>query len=262
MIDIHSHILPGVDDGAKSIQNSIDMLRNASKAGVRIIVATPHLLSGMFENGIPERLDLIKKLQNLADRNAIKIQIKPGYECYISPKMIRLGEKLFEWTINNNRKYMLLELPMQNMPLFVDNTLDSIKKMGITPIIAHPERYVNVIKDPKILIKFIEMGCVIQLNAGSILNYYGRTVRNTARTLLERNYIHVVASDMHSTSSFMLSQALSAASALIGFDKASQMFDEIPYKIVMGEDFEREIPMQYNIKRKSLRERIFGVGKK
>ena len=258
MVDIHSHILPGVDDGAKSIQNSIDMLRNASKAGVRIIVATPHLLDGMFEKGIPERLDLIKELQDLADKNAIKIQIKPGYECYISPEMSRLGEKLFEWTINNNRKYMLLELPMQNMPLFVDDALDNIKKQGITPIISHPERYMTVIKDPKILLKFIEKGCVIQLNAGSILNYYGRAVKNTARTLLECNYIHVVASDMHSISSFMLSQALSAVSALIGFDKASQMFDEIPYKIVVGEDFERESPMQYNVKRKSLRERIFG----
>ncbi|HGE72852.1 TPA: hypothetical protein ENX78_18605 [Candidatus Poribacteria bacterium] len=259
MIDIHSHILPGVDDGAKNIQESVTMIKNAFKADIKIIVATPHLFNGMFETGIPKRNALVNDLQTIANNIGVRIQIKPGYECYISPEMNRLGEKLFEYTINNNRKYILLELPMQNIPHFVDETLTNIKNLGITPIIAHPERNIAIMNNPKILLGFIEKGYSAQLNAGSILGYYGRRIKDTAKILLKHNYIHVVASDMHSTSLPILPKAFSAISDLIGLNKASRMFNEIPYKIVMGEDFDKEDPIPYISKKGSLIKRIFRI---
>lgn len=259
MVDIHSHILPGIDDGAKNIQESLIMLKNAFNVGVKIIVATPHLIGRISDADVQKHNELINETQAVADKNAIEIQIKSGYECYVSPEMNELGEKLFEFTINKNRKYILLELPMQDIPYFVDETLAQIKKLGITPIIAHPERNIAIINNPKILLGFIEKGYLAQLNAGSILGYYGKLVKDTAKTLLKHNYINVVASDVHSISLSILPKAFSIISELIGLNKTSRMFDEIPYKIVMGEDFDKEGPIPYFPKKQSFIKRIFKI---
>ncbi|MGB9595238.1 MAG: tyrosine-protein phosphatase [Candidatus Poribacteria bacterium] len=259
MVDIHSHILPGIDDGAKNIQESFVMLKNAFNAGVEVIVATPHLVGRISDADVQKRDELINEMQTVADKNAIEIQIKPGYECYISPEMNDLGEKLFEFTINKNGKYILLELPMQSIPYFADETLVRIKKQGITPIIAHPERNIAIMNNPKILQGFIEKGYLAQLNAGSILGYYGNSVKNVAKTFLRHNYINVVASDIHSTSLSILPKAFSIISELIGLNKASIMFNEIPYKIVMGEDFDREELIPYIPKKQSFIKRILKI---
>lgn len=259
MVDIHSHILPGIDDGSKNIQESFIMLKNAFKADVKLIVATPHIIGRMSDVDVRKRDELIDEIQAIADKNKIEIQIKPGYECYISPEMNEIGEKLFEFTINKNMKYVLLELPMQNIPYFVDETLANIKELGITPIIAHPERNFAIINNPKILLDFINKGCLAQLNAGSILGYYGSSVKNTAKTLLKHNYISVVASDVHSTSLSILPKAYLAISELIGLNKAFKMFDEIPHKIVLGEDFYKEEPIPYVPKKQSFIKRIFKI---
>ncbi len=259
MVDIHSHILPGIDDGAKNIQESLIMLKNAFNAGVKIIVATPHLIGKLSDEDVKKRNELINETQAIANKNGINIQIKSGYECYISPELNDLGKKIFDLTINENQKYLLLEFPMQNIPNFVDETLTNIINLGITPIIAHPERNIGIMNNSRILLDFIEKGCLAQLNAGSILGHYGRIVKDTAKTLLKHNFIHVVASDIHSTSLSVLPKAFSAISEFIGLDKTSKMFDEIPHKIVIGENFDKETPISYVPKRQSLIKRIFGI---
>jgi protein-tyrosine phosphatase len=262
MVDIHCHILPDVDDGPKRIEGSLSMLRNASKAGVKIVVATPHLLEGTFEIKVAERDCLIHELQEKANGNGINVQIKAGYEYYISPKMSDQKYSLAEFTINNNGRYILLELPMHSIPIYVENVLVNLKDRGITPIIAHPERNMIISKNPNVLLNFVSKGCVAQLNAGSILGYYGKSVRETARILLQHNLVHLVASDMHSPKSLPMPKALPAVEAQIGLDKASYMFNVVPYRIVMGEDFDKDEPLSYEPKRRGLKDILFRKKKK
>lgn len=262
MVDIHCHVLPDIDDGPRRIENSLSMLRNASKTGVEMIVATPHLIENTFNFDVTRRDQLVRELQNKANENGINIQIKAGYECYISPEILEQTDKLIELTINTNGTYILIELPMHGIPLYIENILLSLKELGITPVIAHPERNIVISKDPNILLNFLSKGCVAQLNAGSILGYYGRTIRETAQILLLHNLVHLVASDMHSTTSPMMSQALPAVSALVGNDRAFYMFYVVPHRIVIGEDFDRYEPLPYEPKKKSLRDILFGKKKK
>jgi len=262
MVDIHCHVLPDIDDGPRRIKDSLDMLRNALKTGVEIVVATPHLIENTFNIDVSGRDQVIHELQNKANKNGINIQIKAGYECYISPEILEQKGKLIELTINTNGKYILVELPMHSIPLYIEKTLLGLKDRGVTPVIAHPERNIVISKNPNVLLNFLAKGCVTQLNAGSILGYYGRVIRDTARTLLLHNLVHLVASDMHSTTSPMMAQALPAVSALIGNDKALYMFNVVPHRIVMGEDFDRYEPLPYEPKRRSLRDILFGNKKK
>jgi len=261
MVDIHCHVLPDVDDGPRRINESLNMLRYALKAEVEIVVATPHLLEGTFDIEVTARDQLVIELQNKAKENGINIQIKAGYECYISPKTLVQNDKLIDLTINNNGMYILVELPMHSIPLYVENIFLSLKDRGITPVIAHPERNIVISRDPNVLLNFLSKGCVAQLNAGSILGYYGRVIRETAKILLLHNLVHLVASDMHSIKSPMMFQALPVVSALVGNDKASYMFNVVPHRIVMGENFDRDEPLPYEPKRRSLKNMLFGKKK-
>jgi protein-tyrosine phosphatase len=257
MVDIHCHVLPDVDDGPRRIKDSLDMLRNAEKTGIKCVVATPHLIENTFNIDVIGRDQIVHGLQNMAKKNGINIQIKAGYECYISPEIFGRKDKLIELTINTNGRYLLVELPMHSIPLYIEKTLLGLKDNGVTPVIAHPERNIVISKNPNVLLDFLAKGCVAQLNAGSILGYYGRVIRNTARTLLLHNLVHLVASDMHSATSPMMAHALPAVSALLGNDKALYMFNVVPRRIVMGEDFDRYEPLHYEPKRRSLMDILF-----
>ena len=125
MVDIHCHILPGVDDGAENIEEALQMLWKSARAGVETIVATPHILSGVYNIDFSERQRLTAELQKIADSNGINIQIKSGVEYYLSPEMLEDTDKLTEFTINNNGKYILVELPIQTFPPFVECSLVS-----------------------------------------------------------------------------------------------------------------------------------------
>ena len=253
MIDIHCHILPGVDDGPTKMKETLSMLAIARKSGVETIIATPHLLRGVNDEKIALCNELVKVLPRIASDAGIKIQVKSGFECYISPEFAEENINLTDLTLNNNGKYILIELPMNGVPLFTKDVFANIKNMGITPIIAHPERNMAISQNPNILCDFISDGCIAQLNAGSIIGHYGREIRQTAKILLSHRLIHVLASDMHSASSPMMKHALSAVGSIVGFDETLQISEKIPYNILVGEDFDRADPIPYEPKKRSIR---------
>ena len=257
MVDIHCHVLPDVDDGPKRIEDSLGMLRNASKAGVEIIVATPHRFWGPFNVEVTVRDQLVNDLQNAATKNNIDIQIKPGYECYLLPEIYEQDDRLVELTINKNGRYILTELPMYNIPFYAETVILALKDRGIIPVIAHPERNMAIAKNPNILLNYLLKGCIAQLNTGSVLGYYGKTIQETARILLQHNLVHLVASDMHSITSSPMSKAFPVVGTLVGLEKASDMFNVVPRRVVMGEDFDKDEPLPYEPKRKSLIDILF-----
>lgn len=261
MVDIHSHILPGIDDGSESIEESIEMLINASKSGVDTIVATPHLLPGEYMAPSSLVTQVTQELQEEAKQEKIPIQIIKGRECYLSPETFQYDKKIEKLTIADAGKYMLIEFPFQEIPRYVDDMIFELRIKGIIPIIAHVERYLDVTIDPNRILKFIQDGCVIQVNAGSFFGRYGQKVKETAEILLEHKMVHVIASDMHTPSSFVLGEAFQKITDLVGEKEAKNMFDVRPRAIVEGKMSSTPEPTEYHRKTFSRIRKLLNVFK-
>lgn len=197
MIDMHSHIINGIDDGSKSIEMTINMLKKAEQSGTTDIIATPHFMRGRFEVEYNEVLKKVEELKGISRENNIDINIYAGQEVYYSRKLLEYYNDKIIGTINNS-KYMLIELPMLEFNIEeVINTIYELQIRGITPIIAHPERYKPFIKKPSMINVLIKEGMLFQLNAGSIAGDFGKDVKKTATKYLEHNIYSVVGSDAH-----------------------------------------------------------------
>lgn len=195
-VDIHSHIIPAVDDGAKDISAAIEMLKLASINGTTLIVATPHFISGALENNCKLVQEKCTELRRLAGNEGIDITICPGSEVFISPDIPELFDKGIICTLNDTL-YILIELPMVGIPLYTDDVLYSLKLKGLIPILAHPERNRDIQKDPSILIRLVSKGILAQANSSSITGVYGRKIHNVVMNLIKMGLIQFVASDAH-----------------------------------------------------------------
>lgn len=196
MIDIHSHILPGIDDGSKSIEITLDMIKRAEREGLKNIVATPHFRRGCFEATYNEVKELVSKINKLLELEGIDVKVHLGQEVYYSERIIDDFEEGIIGTINDG-KYMLLEFPMRKIPKEAADHMYELKLRGVTPIIAHPERYSEVISNVEVLNQFIDEGCLFQLNAGSIRGDFGKDVKKTAEKLIKSGVYAFIGSDAH-----------------------------------------------------------------
>lgn len=191
MVDFHSHIIYGVDDGAKDIHISLDMIENAEKEGTKYICATSHYLLGEYE---PDREDYFNKLRELKEKS--NIEIVSGLEVYMDPKLPELYKEKKIWTINDG-PYMLIEFPMRDVPKYSMDILYELTILGIKPIIAHPERNIKLINNIDILMDFIDEGYLLQLNANSLLGKHGQAEKAFGEELVKRNMVHILGSDGH-----------------------------------------------------------------
>lgn len=194
MIDLHTHILPGVDDGADSLQMSTQMAEAASEDGVTHIVATPHY------DAIPNWAQIKEKVTTLQEKVASAcpdIRILPGAELYLDPYLESLSKEDIP-TYGDLGNHCLLEFPLRDIPGYAEQIVFSLQVKGITPILAHPERYAPLVCDPNKLTKWLELGCLVQVNTGSILGMFGKEVQKTAEIFLTHQMAQFVASDAHS----------------------------------------------------------------
>lgn len=198
MIDIHNHIIPGVDDGSRDIETSIKMLKMAEEDGINTIAATPHYIRGRYETPYDEVLKKVTQLQSEARDRGLDIEIIPGQEVYVDNNTISDYKNKNIGCINKT-KYMLIELPMDRMP---DDALDIIyelRLLNITPILSHPERYEYIINNISTINEFANEGCLFQINTGSITGIFGKKVQKTAEKLIKHRMCNFIASDSHST---------------------------------------------------------------
>lgn len=194
MIDFHSHILPGIDDGSKDFETSLKMIKISIDEGVECICATPHFIPEEHEikrTIYDERLEELKK-----NKLGEQIKILSGLEVYINPTLPKLYKENKIWCIND-RKYMLIELPMNQFPIYTEEVFYELRILGVTPILAHPERNIAIIKDEELLINLIRQGAIAQMNSGSLRGLYGEKVQEFSKHLVKRNLIHVLGSDGH-----------------------------------------------------------------
>ncbi len=197
MYDFHSHIVYGVDDGAKDREMTIEMLKTAVESGTDKIIATPHYVRGRFQVPRDEINAGVRELRALAKENNIGIKIYEGQEVYYSKNILSYYEEGVINTIENTR-YMLLEVPIRSFDIEeVLDTLYELQLKGIVIILAHPERYRDFIKEPSLINRFIAEGFLFQLNMGSITGGFGKDVKRTAEIFVKHRVYSVVGSDAH-----------------------------------------------------------------
>lgn len=199
MIDIHSHILPGIDDGAETLEDSITMIRELTEQGVTDIIATPHYVDEtIYTSSRRENLHLLDELRRTLAEEKITVNIYLGNEIYICDKIDDLI--LFNKTSSlADSNFLLVELPMSGEFPNYEDILQDLINHGYKVILAHPERYTTFQNDFSLIERLHEMGILLQCNTGSFIRQYGKHAEKIATTLAKKNMIYALGSDMHHT---------------------------------------------------------------
>lgn len=198
MIDIHCHILPEVDDGSRSLNESIEMAMIAKEQGITKIVNTSHYHPDFRYKKGEELLKELEDFNNVVKENMIDIEVVIGNEIYYTKDLIKEIDELDFYTLNNSR-YILIELPPTNFPKDLCNIVYELKEKNYIPVFAHVERYREVQENPELIYEVINAGAIIQVNSHSILGKSGKELQKVCNTLLNRNMVHVVGTDAHSS---------------------------------------------------------------
>lgn len=199
MIDFHAHILPNIDDGSASMEESINLIKEAEQAGFTGIISTSHYLQNYYESDEEERRRILAELAEqvkMADAEAEIPKLYLGSEIYISTDIVELLEEGKASTINGTN-YVLFELPMNSKPLFAKEVVYKLIENGYKPIIAHPERYSYVKEDIEFVRELKSMGALFQSNYGSVIGMYGGSAKKTLKKLLKEDLISFLGSDVH-----------------------------------------------------------------
>lgn len=197
LVDIHCHILPGIDDGSKDWETSIKLAHAAVKDGITHAVVTPHTLNGRYLNHKKDVIKLTAEYQKRLKDENIPLTVFPGQEVRISgdlPQALDDDDILF---LDEDGRYMLFEFPSDDVPSYAKDMIFKIMQRGITPIIVHPERNSRILKEPVILQELIEQGCLVQITASSYIGTFGKDIEEMSRKFIEAGQCSCFASDAH-----------------------------------------------------------------
>ena len=199
MIDIHNHIIPGIDDGADSLSVSLQLLTLAVEDGISRVVCTPHMHPGRFDNNRDTIEPVFNTLKTAVQDQQLPVDIAMAAEVRISDEFmmqLKRGKVPFigQWEGDNS---VLLEMPHQNIPVGIENLLNWLQRQNIRAVIAHPERNKEVMQYPQRAQKLAERGALFQLTAGAVAGYFGSQAQETSRWLLDHQLAQFVASDAH-----------------------------------------------------------------
>jgi len=233
MIDLHCHILPGLDDGSPDLATSLEMARIALDDGIETIVATPH--SFVDAGPTPAQIrTATQQLQTaLADHN-LPLTILPGAEVRAHPDLVELVHDGQVMTIADQGDYLLLEPPFVGIPNYLEQLCFDLQIAGITPILAHPERVELMQSQPEMCARLVERGCLVQINAPSLHRKYGRTIARIAADLIRGKLVHIVASDAHNATFRppVLSKVRRVVVQAAGEDAFRKMTELVPGEII------------------------------
>lgn len=243
-IDIHSHILPNLDDGASSLEQSLEMARQAVKEGIHTIIATPHHGNGIYWNPTDTILKAVEKINKLLIDNGICLQIAPGQEVRFYRTLVDDFAQHANLTLNDSR-YILLELPQAEIPKELDETIYELRMLGLVPIIAHPERNWEFLDHPQRLSLIVSQGALIQLTSHSITGLFGRKIQKFSLHLCQNKLAHFIASDAHEP--YYRSIGLEAAYRIVRTTVNSEYADglqENARRVLTDEPIEPWIPAE------------------
>ena len=253
MIDFHSHILPNIDDGSRSIEETFNLIKEAKNVGFDAIVSTSHYMENYYETNVPEREVWINAIyENLQVKN-INIRLYLGNEIYLTENIIKLLEEGKASTINDT-SYVLFEMPLNAEPLNLYDIVYEMIQCKLVPILAHPERYSFVQKDPELIYDLIQKGVLMQANYGSIIGQYGEKAKMIVKKFLKNNMIHFLGTDVHRQNTIYprIPECLAEINSLIGEEKLEELSNENPLLALKNKriDIAEPIPVELTLKEK------------
>jgi protein-tyrosine phosphatase len=232
MIDLHSHILRGIDDGARSLDDSLDIARAAVEDGITVIAGTPHVRDDWpTDAGVMEYR--VAELRAELEQARIPLDVRPGGEIAVEWIQRLSEEQLRRFGLGGNPRYLLIETPYYGWPLALADQLFSLRAAGFTSVLAHPERNAEVQANPERLERLVEGGVLIQVTAASIDGRIGRRPQECARRLIDSGLAHMLASDAHHAS--VREVGMTAAAKAVGGALAQWLTYDVPRAILADE---------------------------
>ena len=230
MFDLHSHILPGMDDGPSDMEESVEMALMAYRDGIRVMAATPHNRDVVNRSSISHAKALVDELNREMETRSVALKVIFGMENHLemnTPEQVDRGVAL---PIEGTR-FILIELPFEVYPFHAGETLQKLLSRGFRPIVAHPERNIPIQRSPQLLAGLVSRGVLAQLTAGSLVGSFGETAREVSEELLRIGLVHLIASDCHAAGGDrtpLLSLGVDAAAKVVGERAARRLVDDIP----------------------------------
>jgi protein-tyrosine phosphatase len=255
IIDIHCHLLPGIDDGAKSWDDSLRMARQSVSEGISTAVMTPHQLGQYTATTGDTIRALTLQFQQLLDESGIPLRVLPGADVRIDSDMI---ERLLSGdclTLGDTGRYVLLELPHE-LYIPLKPILDQLNNIGVTGILSHPERNQGILRQPELLPDLIAHGCLMQITADSLIGTFGPAPERFCEMMLQNGWVHFIATDAHSPRSRRprILDAMHKAASIAGEEYAEAIVQTNPRAVAYGEP----CPALPAIPKPSIFARLFG----
>ena len=244
LIDIHSHILPGLDDGPRTLDESLKMCGLYVAEGVSTVVATPHMCDPRFDVSAEAVRSRVRSLSEACRRLGLNLEILPGGDVRLEPELLDAIDRNEVLTIADAGKYLLLELPLQTAPR-IKGLISQLSLRGITPILSHPERNMELWRKPHRLAELVKAGCLVQITADSLFGMFGPAAKQAAEWFLRRRLVHLVASDAHSPAERrpQLRRAAHLLTSMVGEEVAIELLQGNPAAILRGESLESSAAM-------------------
>ncbi|MFQ6133223.1 MAG: tyrosine-protein phosphatase [Armatimonadota bacterium] len=233
MIDLHAHILPGLDDGAQTLEESVAMAELAVADGITAMVAAPHVYPGMYD-ATPEQIRAaLDELQQLVEAAQLPLRLLPGAEVMVDERLPQRWRQREVMSLADRGEYLLVEFPATAVPMCAEQVLFELQTLGVRPIIAHPEKNGEVQHEPQLVASLARRGSLVQLDADSVGGDAPRRTRRCADRLLSEGVVNVIATDAHSLEDRppVLSRALEHARRLVG-EEAEALVCQTPARIL------------------------------
>jgi protein-tyrosine phosphatase len=237
MIDLHSHILPGVDDGARSLEESLAIARMAVADGIEVMAATPHFMPGMYDNEAEDIRIRVAELNQMLHREGIELAVVLGSDAHMRPDFVQCLRDGTLPTLHGSR-YVLFEPPHNVKPPRLDELLFNIQVAGYMPIFTHPERLKWIEHDYDAIKAAAASGVWMQITAGSLTGRFGKRPKYWAERMLGEGLVSILATDAHNTRSRppLLAEAVEIARREVGMDEATHLVVTRPYCVIEDED--------------------------
>lgn len=248
MIDFHTHIIPNIDDGSRSVEETFNLIKEAKEAGFEGIILTSHYIENYYETDTPERDVWVKAISDTLKTKGIETNLYIGNEIYISENIMNLLINRKASTINNT-SYVLFEMPLNAEPMNLYDVIYSLQENKLVPVLAHPERYSFVQKEPELIYDLIQKGVLMQANYGSILGQYGENAKMIVKKFLENDMIHFLGSDVHRQNSIYkkIPQALEEIRKIIGEEKLEKLTTTNPKLVLGNKKIDIEEPEEFSL---------------